>query len=440
MLDFALIYGHFDCIPRKEDQSLPEPLDKKQHFTVLGAGVVGLCCAVSLQRDGYKVTLIDRADPGTGTSFGNAGLIQIDAVVPIATPGILRNVPRMLLDPAGPLVVRWRYLHRIAPWLARFVLAARPDSVERISVALASLLDRSNEAWLTLVEAAGAQDVWRQSGELHVYRKKTAWDAAQPMHELRRRRGSVLEDLTVDEMRQLEPALSPDLYRGAFTSNANSITHPLHLSQKLFELFRRNGGDFVKEDVIRVESGPTGEPETLVTNAGKHPIDALVIAAGAFSKKFAKAMGVSVPLDTERGYHLWLPDPGVEMRRPIVVGDHRFGIVPMTGGLRLVGTAEFAGLDLPPYWERADILAKLAAPFVPGLNLEGAERWMGYRPSLPDSLPVIGRAPGRENVYLAFGHGHLGLTMGAVTGQLIADLAAGRTPDIDLAPFRAERF
>ncbi len=407
---------------------------------MLGAGIVGLCCAVSLQKDGHRVTLVDRMDPGTGTSFGNAGLIQIDAVVPIATPGVLWNVPRMLLDPRGPLVVRWRYLHCIAPWLAKFVLAARPDSVERISMALASLLDRSNDAWLELIRAASAQEIWRQSGELHVYRKKEAWDEAQPTHDLRRRRGSLLEDLTVEEMRQLEPALSPDLYRGVFTPNANSITHPLHLSEKLFALFRRNGGEFIKDNVARIETGPGGEPSQLIGEDETRPLDALVIAAGAFSKPFAKSTVASVPLDTERGYHLWLPDPRVEMRRPIIVGDHRFGIVPMTGGLRLVGTAEFAGLDLPPYWDRADILAELADPFVPGLNLDGAERWIGYRPSHPDSLPVIGRAPGQKDVYLAFGHGHLGLTMGAITGELIADLAAGRAPAIDLAPFRAERF
>jgi len=419
---------------------LREHTGNKREFTVLGAGVVGLCCAVSLQQDGHKVTIVDRMEPGTGTSFGNAGLIQIDAVVPIATPGILRNVPSMLLDPKGPLVVRWRYLHRIAPWLAKFVLAARPDSVERISMALALLLDRANDAWLELIKAASAQDIWRQSGELHVYRKKEAWDAAQSTHDLRRRRGSLLEDLTVEEMRQLEPALSPDLYRGVFTPNANSITHPLHLSEKLFQLFLRNGGKFIKDNVIRIETGEDGEPSQLIADAGNRILDALVVAAGAFSKPFLKSVGASAPLDTERGYHLWLPDPGVEMRRPIIVGDHRFGIVPMTGGVRLVGTAELAGLELPPYWERADILAELADPFVPGLNMEGAERWMGYRPSTPDSLPVIGRAPGRKDIYLAFGHGHLGLTMGAVTGQLIADLAAQRTPTVDLRPFRVERF
>jgi D-amino-acid dehydrogenase len=399
-----------------------------------------LCCAVSLLRDGHRVTLVDRLEPGTGTSSGNAGLIQIDAVVPIATPGILWKVPRMVLDPTGPLVVRWRYLHRIAPWLARFVMAARPDSVERISIALATLLDRSNAAWEELVAAAQAEDVWRQTGELHVYRKKAAWEAARPVHELRRRRGSLLQELTVDEMRQLEPALSRDLHAGVFTPTANSVTHPLHLSQRLADLFRRDGGTFVRENVTGIEIGEDGRPRRLATETGTHDLDALVIAAGAFSKPFARAVGAKLPLDTERGYHLWLPEPGVEMRRPILVGDHRFGIVPMTGGIRLVGTAELAGTDLPPYWRRADILAELAEPFVPGLNLEGSERWMGYRPSMPDSLPVIGLAPGHRDVYFAFGHGHLGLTMGAITGRLIADLAAGREPEVDLNPFRPERF
>jgi glycine/D-amino acid oxidase-like deaminating enzyme len=413
---------------------------EKKAFTILGAGVVGLCCAVSLQRNGHQVILVDRLDPGMGTSFGNAGLIQIDAVVPIAMPGILRSIPGMLLDPKGPLVVRWRYLHKIAPWLLKFVLAARQDSVEKISLALASLLDRSNEAWIELVDAVNAQDVWRQSGELHVYRRKEAWDAAQPTHELRRGRGSQLVDLTVHEMRQLEPALSPNLYGGVFTPNANSITYPLHLSQRLFEYFRKKGGQFIKENVRYIQTGEDGTVANLITEKRALRVESLVVAAGAFSKSFTKSTGAKVPLDTERGYHLWLPDPGVEMRRPIVVGDHHFGIVPMTGGIRLAGTAEFAGLDLPPYWQRADILADLAEGFVPGLNAAGAKRWMGYRPSLPDSLPVLGKDPERHNLYWAFGHGHLGLTMAAITGKIIAELASGNGSEIDLSPFRIDRF
>jgi glycine/D-amino acid oxidase-like deaminating enzyme len=417
-----------------------ETTENKRHFTILGAGVVGLCCAAWLQRDGHRVTLIDRLDPGAGTSFGNAGLIQVDAIVPIATPGLLRRIPGMLLDPTGPLVLRWRYLHRISPWLARFALASRPASVARLSAAIASLLEESADAWRVLVDAASAGDLWRQSGEIQVYRTKAAWDAAVPTHDMRRRFGAKLEEVSPDEMRQLEPALSSDLYRGLFAPDANSLTHPLHLSERLADLIRRNGGTILRENVTGIVCGGDGEAERIVTDGGEHAVDALVIAAGAFSRPFARSLGARVPLDTERGYHLWLSDPGIELRRPILIGDHRFGVVPMTGGIRLAGMAELAGLDLPPYWDRADMLGRLAKRFVPDLRLDGAERWMGYRPSMPDSLPVIGRAPGRRDVYLAFGHGHLGLTMGSVTGRLIADLAAGRTPGVDLAPFRADRF
>ena len=411
-----------------------------RHFTVLGAGVVGLCCALALRRDGHRVTLIDRAEPGAGTSFGNAGLIQIDSVVPVATPGILRRVPGMLLDPKGPLVLRWRYLPRIAPWLVQFVRAAQPESVERISIALASLLDLSNAAWERVVAETGADDLWRRTGELHVYRRKEAWEAARASHAIRRRRGSELQDLTVDEVRQLEPALSRDLYAGVFTPTANSIAHPFLLSQRIAARFHALGGDIVQDEVRRIERRPDGGAAALEGREGRYEVDALVIAAGAFSKPFAQACGTRVPLDTERGYHLWLPEPGVEMRRPVIAGDYKFGIVPMNGGLRLAGMVEFAGLDAPPFWQRADLLGELARDFVPGLNFDAAERWMGYRPSLPDSLPVIGAAPGVRDVYFAFGHGHLGLTMGAVTGEVIAGLASGRPPPVDLSPFRADRY
>ncbi len=411
-----------------------------RHFTVLGAGVVGLCCALALRRDGHRVTLIDRAEPGAGTSFGNAGLIQIDSVVPVATPGILRRVPGMLLDPKGPLVLRWRYLPRIAPWLVQFVRAAQPESVERISVALASLLDLSNAAWERVVAETGADDLWRRTGELHVYRRKEAWEGARTSHAIRRRRGSELQDLTVDEVRQLEPALSRDLYAGVFTPTANSIAHPFLLSQRIAARFRALGGEIVQDEIRRIERRPDGGAAALESRTGRYELDALVIAAGAFSKPFAAGCGSRLPLDTERGYHLWLPEPGVEMRRPVIAGDYKFGIVPMTGGLRLAGMVEFAGLDVPPFWQRADLLGDLAREFVPGLNLEVAERWMGYRPSLPDSLPVIGAAPGARDVYFAFGHGHLGLTMGAVTGEVVAGLAAGRPPSVDLAPFRPGRY
>lgn len=415
-----------------------QPVAPRQ-VTVLGAGVVGLCCAAWLQRDGHEVTLIDRGDPGAGTSSGNAGMIQVEAVTPIATPGVLGRVPRMLLDPTGPLVVRPAYLHRIAPWLLRFVWAARRSSVERISVALVSLLDLCAESWETLVRDARAEDLWRRNGNLYVYRTRAAWDVARESHALVRRRGVELVDMGCDEMRQLEPALARDLHAGVYSPTTSWVASPLELSQRIFGLFRRGGGTFLRQNVTGVERAADGA-FLLGTGAGPRRAPSLVIAAGAFSKPFARAAGSRVPLDSERGYHLWLPDPGVELRRPVLVGDHNFALTPMTGGLRLAGTDELGGLDLPPLWRRADILAELARPVVPDLRCDGAERWMGHRPALPDSLPVIGRAGGGDNVYLAFGHGHLGLTMAAATGRLVADLVAGRAPPVDIGPFAAGRF
>ncbi len=409
-------------------------------ITVLGAGVVGLCCAVSLQNEGFDVTLIDRDEPGRGTSYGNAGLIHVDGVVPIATPGILRRAPGMLLNPNGPLVIRWRYLHRIAPWLWQFIRAARPGRVETISSALASLLFQASESWSTLIQQAEAGNLWRQSGELHVYRSRSAWDGARSARELRRRRGSSLQELTVEEIRQLEPALSRNLHAGVFTPDGCSITSPYDLSRKLTDLFRRNGGDFIKANVTEIRPEAPGSAVTLHTENDRLRAERLVISAGAFSRPFADAVGARIPLDTERGYHLSLPDPGIELRRPVIIGDHFFAASPMTGGIRLAGTAEFAGLALPPYWRRSDILGELARPFFPGLNLSGSQRWIGYRPALPDSLPVIGPAEDHPNVYFAFGHGHLGLTMAAVTGKLIAELATGNKPAVDLAPFGPNRF
>ena len=406
---------------------------------VLGAGIVGLCSALSLQRDGHRVTLIDRLPPGEGTSYGNAGLIQVDAVLPIAMPGILRKVPRMLTDPEGPLVIRWRYLVRLAPWLLRFVAAARPGRVESISRALAALLEHAHASYRPLLSASGAEDLFVPTGELFVYRTRAAWEASKPDHEHRRRLGIAMEEVGPSEMRQLEPALSSDVEFGVFSPGCLRVADPLTLSRRLADAIVRGGGTILQEAVTDIERGPDG-PAAVITDKGRHDVDRLVIAMGAFSKRWAAIAGARLPLDTERGYHLMLPRPGVELRTPLLVGDHRFGITPMTHGVRLAGTAELASLDAPPNYRRSRMLGRMAQRVVPELELDDAEEWMGFRPSMPDSLPVIGPVPGSDRVFLAFGHGHLGLTLGAVTGQIVADLVAGRDSEIDPTPYRADRF
>ena len=411
----------------------------RRHFTVVGAGTVGVCCAFALLRDGHRVTLIDRDEPGRGCSFGNGGIIQIGASVPVATSGVLRQVPRMLLDPNGPLVIRWRCLPRLAPYLVRFIAAARPDRVERISIAIAALLDEAIDAFRDLLGAAGALDAIARTGELYVYQSEAAYQGARGAHDMRRRRGVRVEALSADEVRQLVPALAPSVRRGVLLPHCMTATNPFHLTNRLVDAFRRDGGVVLRETLQDIEVA-FDRGLTLLTDVGRHEIDGLVLATGAWSKRWAAKLGARIPLDSERGYHVMLRDPGVDLRVPVLSGDHRFGITPMADGIRLAGTAELASLEALPDYRRAEMMIPLAKALLPDLRVESRDNWMGHRPSTADSLPVIGCASGFPEAFFAFGHGHLGFTLGPITGRLIADLAIGRPPAVDTTPYAAERF
>ena len=412
---------------------------RRRRFTVVGAGIVGVCCGYALLRDGHRVTLIDRDEPGRGCSFGNGGIIQIGASVPVATPGMLRQVPRMLLDPNGPLVIRWPCLPRLAPYLLRFIASARPELVERISIAIAALLDGAIDAFRDSLGAANALDAITGTGELYVYQSEAAYQGARAAHDMRRRRGVWVENLTANEVRQLVPAIGPSVRRGVFLPDCMTAANPYHLTTRLVDAFRRDGGVVHRETLRDIEIGPDRRL-TLLTDAGRRGTDGLVLATGAWSRQWAAKLGTRIPMDSERGYHVMLSDPGVELRVPVISGDHRFGITPMAGGIRVAGTAELASLDAPPNYRRAEMMLPLARSLLPDLRVESRDNWMGHRPSTPDSLPVIGRAPDFPEAFFAFGHGHLGLTLGPITGKLIADLAAGRPSPLDMEPYAAERF
>ncbi|MGE0522734.1 MAG: NAD(P)/FAD-dependent oxidoreductase [Variibacter sp.] len=411
----------------------------RKHFTVIGAGAVGISAALWLQRDGHAVTLVDRNPPGTGASFGNGGLIQTGAVVPIATPGVLRQVPSMLMDPNGPLVIRWRYLPSLLPYLLRFVASARPSRVEEISIALQAILEHAGEAYRSLLADANGLNLLTTTGELYVYETAASYAAAKTWHDLRRKRGVEVVDLPPEELRQLEPALAPIFHRGVYLPSSLKTATPFAVMTALAENFVANGGEFVQANVqdIVIENDA---PVALMTDGGRRKLDQLVVAAGAHSKRWTQQLGSYVPLDTERGYHLMLTDPGIELRVPLISGDYRFAVTPMTDGIRLAGTAELAKVDAPPNYDRAERLLKIAQRVLPGLDGRSRTRWMGQRPSTPDCLPVICRAPRYPSAYLAYGHGHLGLTLGAVTGRLIADMAAGRAPLVDMRPYDVRRF
>ncbi|MGF1592884.1 MAG: NAD(P)/FAD-dependent oxidoreductase [Kiloniellaceae bacterium] len=406
---------------------------------VVGAGIVGVCCALYLQRDGRQVILVDRGEPGEGTSFGNGSIITEEAVVPVQTPGVARQVPGMLADPLGPLAIRWSYLPRIAPWLFHFIRASSPGRVEEISVALRQLLDGARAAYDPLLEAAGIRDMIRRSGWVSVYETEAGFRSYAPKLELQRRRGVKLEVLGPEELRQLEPGLAPIFHRAVFYPEVSHTVDNFRFVQELAAAFVRQGGEIRRAAVVGFEQGE-GEVRTVVTEAGPIPCGGCVIAAGAWSKVLTAMLGCRPPLDTERGYHLTLPHAAGSLRLPVYSTERGFVCTPLDQGLRIAGTVELGGLEAAPNWQRAEVLYRNASRWLPGLDRRDESRWMGYRPSMPDSLPVIGPSPRHRNAIFAFGHGHVGLSLGARTGALVAALLAGRDPGLDMSPYRPDRF
>lgn len=424
------------------NQSAERPVQDtpRRDVTIIGAGIVGLATALSLQAEGHRVTIIDPRAPGTATSFGNAGAIVSGGVVPTATPGLWRRVPKMLLDPMSPLKIRWRHLPRLAPWLVRFLNAGREANALRISHELSTLTGHCLEAHHRLARMAGAADILKPVGWLKVYRNRTEFQGTAFDRRLMDLSGVNYEVLEADELRQLEPGLSQDFKIGLFQPGASLVDTPGALSQAYFRGFLKRGGTFHQEEVRRFDFD--GErPRTVVTDLGMHAVDVVVLAAGAWSGRLARQLGARIPLDTERGYHLNIARTnGPTLNRPTVIGGPQFVLCPMADGIRLTAGVELAGLSADPDFTRIKALIPLAREALPGLSDKITREWMGYRPSTPDSKPVIGPSPKFRDVYFAFGHGHMGLGLSGITGQLIAEIVSRRNPSVPLAPFSPTRF
>lgn len=410
-----------------------------KHFIVIGAGIVGVSTALFLQRDGHKVTIIDERDPGEGTSKGNASIIAVESCVPMATPGVARDVPGYLTDPMGPLAIRWSYLPKIAPWLIRFIAASKPERVEEISIALRNLTFRSMAAHKTLLKEAGEPEIIRETGWLAIFETEKKFQSYQWELELQRRRGVKFDILPAEEVRQLEPSLQPIIRHAVYYPENAYAANNFRLVKLLAADFARRGGTILKERVTHCDFGPDG-PTHVITTTGRHAMDAVVVAAGAWSRNLTRELSNNVPLETERGYHVTLPNAGRMPRMPLYSSDHSFVITPLDVGLRFAGTVELGGLKAAPDYRRSEILMKHGRRLFGDLDETGRSDWMGFRPSMPDSLPVISRGVRWANTYFAYGHGHIGLTLGPVTGRLIADLAAGRDPGLDMRPYRIDRF
>lgn len=409
------------------------------NVTVIGAGVVGITTATYLRREGHDVTVVTRHPPGEYCSFGNAGMLNNGGCVPQAMPGVLWKVPGYLTDPLGPLVVRPGYLLKAMPWMLRFVANARLGQVERLSVALYSLIRDTVPLYEELVARAGAPELVRRSGYLVAYESHESYRDDTLAWSLRRDRGVKTEILDADGIRSLVPQLAPRYVIGVHVLDQGFVRNPERLVKTLAAQFVKEGGTLLERSVERIEVDEGGAT-ALVTDAGRMLVETLVICAGVHSGELTAQLGEPVPIEAERGYHVTFSDPGLDIPLPVHVSEAKVFVTPMEMGARIAGQAEFAGIYAEPNYERADVLRKHMQRMFPGARMTDSTQWMGRRPSMPDSLPVIGRSVKHRNVFYAFGHGHLGLCGGAPTGRLVADLVSGKQPAIDLTPFRVDRF
>ncbi len=406
---------------------------------VIGAGVIGLSAAIAVRQRGFPVAVMDRDGPAAGASAGNAGAFAFTDILPLASPGILRKAPRWLLDPLGPLTVPPAYALQIAPWMFRFWRACSPAQVARSMVGQAALMDLSKGALEPFLEATGTVSMLRKDGNLQVYEGEQEFRTSLPSWQARQDYGIEFRHLTADEMSEVQPGLAPRFTHGTFTPGWYSIADPRSYVLALADHLRAIGGTIERREVDALRP-VEGGAEATMTDGSRRRADHVVIAAGAHSHMIAETLGESIPLETERGYNTTLPVDAFDLRTQVTFGGHGFVVSRLSTGIRVGGAVELAGLRRPPNFRRAEAMLKKAHSFLPGLKTEGGVQWMGFRPSLPDSLPAIGQASSTPRVIHAFGHGHLGLTQSVGTARLVADLISGNAPAIDLSFFAPQRF
>ncbi|WP_083100775.1 NAD(P)/FAD-dependent oxidoreductase [Pseudophaeobacter leonis] len=411
--------------------------------TVLGSGIVGICTGLALLEKGLQVRLLDRDDPGQATSFGNAGVISPWSVVPQSMPGLWKKVPGWLLDPLGPVTVRPRYLPRLAPWVLRFLYEGRASRIGEISKAMDQLNRDNVSLFRSLLQGTGQEHLLRDSYYVHAFRSAEAAGAMSPDYSMRQEFGASIARIGAGDLRDLEPDLSHDFQAAILLKGQARATSPGRLGAVLADKFRALGGETICEEVTEIRPEAQGEGErgwSYVTASGRHQTPKLVLAMGAWSAQLLKPLGIRIPLEAERGYHVSFADPGVQLSHSVMDMDMKFVASSMEEGLRVAGTAEFAGLDAPNNQNRIKALVKLGQNLLPGLSCEKISTWSGQRPSLPDSLPCIGEIEGFPGLITAFGHSHYGLMMAPKTGRIVADIAASVPANIDLTPYTPNRF
>jgi len=416
------------------------------HVVVIGAGIVGVCCAIELLQDGHRVTLLEPGAPGgeQAASYGNGAWLSPSSVVPMSVPGIWRKVPGYLADPLGPLAIRWRYLPRLLPWLLRYLKAGSTVArVEAVAQALRPLVGDAPARHRRLAALAGVGTLIERQGLLYIFPDRAAFEAEALAWRLRAENGVKWVELDENELRQREPELDRRYGFGVLVEEGANCADPGAYVAALAAYAEALGGAIRHRRAMgfRIDAGRLA---AVRTDGEEIACDRAVISAGAWSRRLAREAGDDVPLETERGYHAVISAPESGPRHPIMPSDGKMAMTRTRSGLRIAGQVEFAGLEAEPNWKRAEILRDFALRTFPGLPRDlPADRvkvWMGHRPAIADGLPCMGFASGCGDIVHAFGHGHVGLASGPVSGRLVADLIGGKPPAIDPAPYSATRF
>lgn len=401
---------------------------------VIGGGVIGVSCALMLAREGHQVTVIEADRIGHGCSWGNGAQYNVGSSFPIAHPGVLWRALRWLVDTNGPVRLAPRELPRILPWLVRFLRTGRPEAWEAAYTALHALHAPCAALYRDMLGGTEWKRVFRPNGAVHVWRGASPGALDGLVDRLRAAHDVAFERLDAEELRELEPGLSRDYRRGIFFPDAGHVTSPLALVEGLMDQAAALGVAIRKARVEAIEPGTEGA--MLQTSTGPHPYGAVVIAAGIASRDLGRSLGVSLSMASERGYHITMPGISSVISRPVTDAESAFVATPLTEGLRIVGIAEFDAPDAPPNEGQSEKLLACAHAMLPGMLVSRVQRWMGVRPSTPDSLPIIGRHPLHRSILFATGHGHMGISGAPMTAALVCDLIACRVPRVSCAPYR----
>ncbi len=410
-----------------------------RNVVIVGAGIVGVSTALHLQRDGHQVTLIDKAGPAEGASYGNGGVLASCSMVPVTGPGLIRKAPGMLFSPNQPLFLKWRYLPRLMPWLARYLSHANAEDTRRIAAAVHGIVGDSLAEHQALARGTGAEKWIVPSDYLYIYNDRAHFQSDAFGWGIRKAHGFTWDELEGAVFHDYDPAFAPHLGFAVRLGNHGRITDPGRYVKDLAAHVVAQGGRLITaavEDIVR-----DGRRVTGVRAGGQTvPCDAVVIATGVWSGPLAKRLGLKVPLESERGYHVEFIEPSVMPRAPVMVASGKFVMTPMQGRLRAAGVVEFGGLKAGPSRAPLELLRRNVAAALPGLTFSDTREWMGHRPAPCDSIPVIGAVPGLDGAFTGFGHHHIGLTGGPKTGRLLAQMIGGRKPNIDVSPYSPARF